>query len=41
MKRHGFERVNRAFASLIGDLGLDRASLVTTLLGFNLGIEVT
>ena len=29
-----------AFASLIGDLGLDRGSLVTTLLGFNLGIEV-
>lgn len=27
-----------AFASLIGDLGLDRGSLVTTLLGFNLGI---
>ncbi len=30
-----------AFASLIGELGLDRGSLVTTLLGFNLGIEVT
>lgn len=30
-----------AFASLIGDLGLDRGSLVTTLLGFNLGIELT
>ncbi|MFJ1808612.1 MULTISPECIES: HupE/UreJ family protein [unclassified Streptomyces] len=30
-----------AFASLIGDLGLDRGSLVTTLLGFNLGIEAT
>lgn len=29
-----------AFASLIGDLGLDRGSLVTTLLGFNLGIEL-
>ena len=30
-----------AFASLIGDLGLDRGSLVTSLLGFNLGIELT
>ncbi|MDT7846723.1 HupE/UreJ family protein [Streptomyces justiciae] len=30
-----------AFASLIGDLGLARGSLVTTLLGFNLGIELT
>ncbi|MEU4657419.1 HupE/UreJ family protein [Streptomyces sp. NPDC023723] len=30
-----------AFASLIGELGVDRGSLVTTLLGFNLGIEVT
>ena len=30
-----------AFASLIDDLGLDRGSLVTTLLGFNLGIELT
>ncbi|MFD5257332.1 HupE/UreJ family protein [Streptomyces bobili] len=30
-----------AFASLIGDLGLDRGALVTTLLGFNLGIELT
>ena len=30
-----------AFASLIGGLGLDRGSLVTTLLGFNLGIELT
>lgn len=30
-----------AFASLISDLGLDRGSLVTTLLGFNLGIELT
>lgn len=30
-----------AFASVIGELGLDRGSLVTTLLGFNLGIEVT
>ncbi|MFD3616285.1 HupE/UreJ family protein [Streptomyces sp. NPDC058676] len=30
-----------AFASLIGDLGLRRGSLVTTLLGFNLGIELT
>lgn len=30
-----------AFAFLIGDLGLDRGSLVTTLLGFNLGIELT
>ena len=30
-----------AFASAIGDLDLDRASLVTTLLGFNLGIETT
>jgi len=30
-----------AFASLIGDLGLGRGSLVTTLLGFNLGIELT
>ncbi|NEA66588.1 HupE/UreJ family protein [Streptomyces sp. SID12488] len=30
-----------AFASLITDLGLDRGSLVTTLLGFNLGIELT
>ena len=30
-----------AFASLIGDLGLDRGSLVSTLLGFNLGIELT
>ncbi|MFK4104055.1 HupE/UreJ family protein [Streptomyces sp. NPDC019531] len=30
-----------AFASLIGELGLDRGSLVTTLLGFNLGIELT
>lgn len=29
-----------AFASLIGDLGLDRGSLVTTLLAFNLGIEL-
>lgn len=29
-----------AFASLIGDLGLGRGSLVTTLLGFNLGIEL-
>ena len=30
-----------AFASLISDLGLDRGSLVTTLLAFNLGIELT
>jgi hypothetical protein len=30
-----------AFASLISELGLDRGSLVTTLLGFNLGIELT
>jgi HupE / UreJ protein len=30
-----------AFASLIADLGLDRGNLVATLLGFNLGIEVT
>ncbi len=30
-----------AFASLIGELGLDRGPLVTTLLGFNLGIELT
>jgi len=30
-----------AFASVIGALGLDRGSLVTTLLGFNLGIEIT
>lgn len=30
-----------AFATLIGDLGLGRGSLVTTLLGFNLGIELT
>ncbi|MER5432209.1 HupE/UreJ family protein [Streptomyces sp. NPDC002588] len=30
-----------AFASLIGDLGLDRGNLVATLLGFNLGIELT
>ena len=30
-----------AFASAIGGLDLDRASLVTTLLGFNLGIEIT
>ncbi|MDW4910208.1 HupE/UreJ family protein [Streptomyces sp. ADMS] len=30
-----------AFASLITDLGLDRGSLLTTLLGFNLGIELT
>ncbi|MFI6579090.1 HupE/UreJ family protein [Nocardiopsis sp. NPDC050513] len=30
-----------AFASLVADLGLDRGSLVTTLLGFNLGIEFT
>ncbi|MFI6035545.1 HupE/UreJ family protein [Streptomyces sp. NPDC051315] len=30
-----------AFASLIGDLGLGRGSLVTTLLGFNLGIGLT
>lgn len=30
-----------AFASLIADLGLDRGNLVSTLLGFNLGIELT
>ncbi|WP_180687051.1 HupE/UreJ family protein [Streptomyces gossypiisoli] len=30
-----------AFASLIGELGLTRGALVTTLLGFNLGIELT
>ncbi|MFJ1971087.1 HupE/UreJ family protein [Streptomyces sp. NPDC087903] len=30
-----------AFASLVGELGLDRGSLVTSLLGFNLGIELT
>jgi hypothetical protein len=30
-----------AFATLIGDLGLDRGSLVSSLLAFNLGIEVT
>ncbi|MFY0405413.1 HupE/UreJ family protein [Solicola sp. PLA-1-18] len=30
-----------AFATLLGDLDLSRTSLVTTLLGFNLGIEVT
>lgn len=30
-----------AFALLISDLGLDRGSLVATLLGFNLGIELT
>jgi hypothetical protein len=30
-----------AFASLIADLGLDRGNLVATLLGFNLGIELT
>ncbi|MFF5187702.1 HupE/UreJ family protein [Streptomyces sp. NPDC000345] len=30
-----------AFAAVIGDLGLDRGSLVTTLLGFNLGIELS
>ncbi|MEV6482549.1 HupE/UreJ family protein [Streptomyces sp. NPDC051576] len=30
-----------AFASALGELGLERGSLVTTLLGFNLGIEVT
>lgn len=30
-----------AFASAIGDLDLDRGSLVMTLLGFNLGIEAT
>ncbi|MEU9919633.1 HupE/UreJ family protein [Streptomyces sp. NPDC051001] len=29
------------FASLISDLGLDHGSLLTTLLGFNLGIELT
>jgi HupE/UreJ protein len=29
-----------AFAALIGDIGLDRASLVSSLLGFNLGIEM-
>ncbi|GIF20562.1 hypothetical protein Ate02nite_32920 [Paractinoplanes tereljensis] len=33
---HGF-----AFAALINDLGLTRGSLVTNLLGFNLGIELT
>ncbi len=30
-----------AFAALIGDLGLDRGSLVADLFGFNLGIELT
>ena len=30
-----------AFASAIGELDLDRGSLVTTLLGFNVGIEAT
>jgi hypothetical protein len=30
-----------AFATLLGDLGLTRGSLVANLLGFNLGIEVT
>ena len=30
-----------AFARLIGDLGLDRGSLGSTLLRFNLGIELT
>ena len=30
-----------AFASLIADLGLDRGNLVSTLLGFNLGIELS
>ncbi|MEV8545081.1 HupE/UreJ family protein [Streptomyces sp. NPDC051572] len=30
-----------AFAALLGDLDLGRGSLVTTLLGFNLGIELT
>ncbi len=30
-----------AFASLLGELGLDRGSLVVSLLGFNLGIELT
>ncbi|KPI02342.1 hypothetical protein OK074_5343 [Actinobacteria bacterium OK074] len=30
-----------AFASLIGELGLGRGAFVTTLLGFNLGIELT
>ncbi|GAA2608015.1 HupE/UreJ family protein [Paractinoplanes durhamensis] len=33
---HGF-----AFAALISDLGLTHGSLVTNLLGFNLGIELT
>lgn len=30
-----------AFASLLGSLDLERSSLVTTLLGFNIGIELT
>jgi hypothetical protein len=30
-----------AFAALLGELGLGRTSLVTELLGFNLGIELT
>ncbi|WP_433782611.1 HupE/UreJ family protein [Actinomycetospora sp. CA-101289] len=30
-----------AFAALLGELGLGRSSLVTELLGFNLGIELT
>ena len=30
-----------SFASLLGSLDLERSSLVTTLLGFNLGIELT
>ena len=30
-----------AFAAILGDLDLSRTSLVTTLLGFNLGIELT
>jgi hypothetical protein len=30
-----------AFAALIGSLGLDRGALVSSLLGFNLGIELT
>lgn len=30
-----------AFAALIGELGLNRTSLVSSLLGFNLGIELT
>lgn len=30
-----------AFASLLGDLNLERGALVFTLLGFNLGIELT